>query len=118
MSTFYDQMATTASRLISQFGNDVVLARSIGHSVDPVTGVVTSGSSESLLTKGIMRSYPQNLIDGTRIKATDKMLIIDASVEPLLSDFVKFDNTDWVITEIVTNNPAGIPLTYTLKVNQ
>lgn len=111
MSAFYDRLASTASRLIAKYGQSMLLVRS-GDSVDPVTGVTTSGSGTNIKVNGILQKYPDNLIDGTRIKASDRLVIIDGTSEPLMSDLVKINNQDWSIESIQTSNPAGTALVF------
>ena len=118
MSTFYSQMADTASRLITQFGQSITIKRNTGGSVHPVTGVVTAGTTASLTAKGILKAYPDNLIDGTRITKSDRMLILDDSQVPVMTDKITVQSQDWNIEDITTSNPAGVPLVYFVQVRK
>ena len=117
MSDFYTKMASTASRLISKYGQSVLLIRS-GDTAHPVSGATTSGGGVNLKVSGTLQKYPDNLIDGTRIKASDRLMIIDGSKEPLASDLVKIDNQNWAIESIKTVNPAGTALIYFIQVRR
>lgn len=107
--SFYSSMAATASRLIDKYGQTLYLVRS-GDSADPVTGATTTGSNMNYKIKGILQTYPNNLVDGTRIKASDRLVIIDGTTTPLMSDKVKLESQDWNIESIKTSNPAGTAL--------
>jgi hypothetical protein len=112
MSFDYAKMAATASRLIDKFGAEVVIARTTGGSTDPVTGVVTSGSTTTYRPKGLFQKVADALVDGTRIKHSDRMLILDDTVEPLMTDRPSFQGSTWTPIEILPKNPAGTPICY------
>ena len=111
--SFYDNLAATASRLISKFGQDITVTRTSGVSIDPITGAAT-GSEVTLTGKGIYKTYPDSLIDGTLIKRTSKMVVIDNTVTPVMSD--KIDGLN--VTNIKTSSPAGTDLVYFVQVDQ
>jgi len=117
MSDFYNRLANTATRLIIKYGQSLLLVRS-GNSVDPVTGVATSGSGISYKIMGILQTYPDNLIDGTRIKQSDRLVIIDGSIAPLLTDKIKVENQEWNIESLKTSNPAGTKLVHFIQVRR
>ena len=117
MSSFYSRLALTSSRLIEKYGQSIMLVRP-GDSVDPVTGVTTSGSDIRYKLNGILQKYPDNLIDGTRIKSSDRMLILSGEVEPLITDKVTIGSTDWAIESIQTSNPAGTALVYFIQLHR
>ena len=112
--SFYGKMAKTANRLIKKFGAAITISRVSGESVDPVTGVVTPGTEELFYPFGILKKYPDNLIDGTSIKSSDRVLILDNTVEPLMTDTI----VDWSIESIETSNPAGTSLVYFVQVRK
>ena len=119
MSAFYTEMADVAVELIEEFGAPVKLNRVTDESYDPVTGEVAPGSDDSKQTKGILVDFPLKLIDGTRILATDKRLIIDGTVEPLMTDEPEmFGEKFGSIVHIDKKNPAGVPLVYFIQVRK
>ncbi len=117
MSDFYTSMAATASRLITKYGQSLLLLRS-GDSTDPVTGTVTTGSSVNYKINGILQTYPNNLIDGTRIKSSDRLVMTDATVTPLMGDKIKLESQDWNIESIKTLNPASTALVHFIQVRR
>ena len=114
MSGFYAGLAATATRLIKKYGKTMYIVRS-GDSVDPVTGVETTGSNMNHKLSGILQNYPDNLVDGTRIKASDRLIIIDGQTIPLLDDKIKLESQDWNIESIKTSNPAGTRLIHFIQ---
>lgn len=109
---FYGRMAATASRLLEKFGAPVTLARETGGTYDPVTGETTPPADDSQTTTGLLKRYPDHFIDGTRILTGDRMLILDASVQPLMSDRPTIGGQQWTPVSIETQSPAGVPLVY------
>jgi hypothetical protein len=118
VSAFYTNLARTASNLIAKFGADISFKRETGGSIDPVTGVTIPGTVETLTAKGIFQRIPDDLVDGSRILASDRLLVIEAKFEPVMTDKVVIDNQNWPIEEIAPVNPAGTPITYVLRVRR
>ena len=119
MSAFYTEMADVAVELIDEFGATVTLNRVTGETYDPVTGEVTPGADDSKQTNGVLVDFPLKLIDGTRILSTDKQLIIDGTVEPLMTDEPEmFGEKFGSIVHIDKKSPAGVPLVYFLQVRK
>ena len=115
--SFYSNLAATASRLLIKYGATVTLVRKTDSYIDPVTGD-NFGSDTELTTKGVLKPYPDNLIDGTRITSSMRILVLPDTIEPLLSDKVLLSNQQWAIEEIKTISPAGLDLVYMLRVNK
>ena len=119
MSAFYTEMAGVAVDLFDQFGTEVTLNRVTGEQYDPVTGNEFEGDAAPVTTKGLVTFYPVKLIDGTRILATDIRLIIDGSVEPLITDIPEMNGEKLgTIVNIEAKNPTGTPLVYFLQVRK
>lgn len=104
---FYNRMAATAERLMGNYGNAVSIKRETGGTFDPVTGATTAGTLSTFTPKGIFQRIPNNLIDGTRIKASDRMLVVDSSYVGMISDKVVIDSQDWSIAELREVKPNG-----------
>ena len=115
--SFYDEMALVASELIAEYGQNVFIVRDY-NTTDPVTGEVTEGNGAPYLVKGILKMYPDNLIDGTRIKTSDRELVIDGSIEPLMNDRIEINRQEWSVQSIKTANPGGTPLVYFVQVRR
>lgn len=126
MSAFYNRMAQTASRLLEKFGAEVTVIRNVNGSIDPVTGATQPGSSKKLKGKGIFSKLSDDFaqIDGglvsndSSILASDRMLILDSSFEPLITDRPMIGGQSWSIVEIKTVKPADVPFVYALRVRR
>jgi hypothetical protein len=111
--SFYDEMATVARDLLAEFGAPIAFTRVTGEVRNPATGQITTpGTTTTLTANGVVVPIRARLVDGTRIKAGDKDMILDDTFEPLMSD----KTTGWSIQEITPSNPAGTPLVYFVRV--
>jgi hypothetical protein len=117
-NAFYARLAGTASRLLSKFGATVSVSRSVGRIINPVTGAITPGSVTTLTAKGIVQRYSDGLIDDTRIKDSDRLLILDNSFEPLLTDRPQVDGQQWNIVDIKSVKPAALTVVYFVQVRR
>lgn len=118
--SFYLKMAATAQRLLTKFGAPVTLQRYSGRSTDPVTGVVTAGTDASVTTTGLLKPFPDSLIDGERVLASDRMLILSAEQVPQPTDKPVIGGQNWAIVEggITTVSPAGTDIVYFVQVRR
>ena len=117
-AAFYNQLAKTAAKLLARRGAPITFSRTTGGSIDPVTGVVVPGTTATFTPVGIIKNFPDALIDGTRIQTSDKIVVSDASFEPAMTDTVSIESQDWSIVKITANAPAGLPLSYTTQVRR
>jgi hypothetical protein len=115
---FYNRMAATASRLLEKFGGVVSVVRNTGGSTNPVTGAVVPGTNNTLTARGLITKFSDDLIDGTRIKASDRLLMIDNTFEPVMTDKPTIGNQNWSIVEIRTVKPANVAVMYALQVRR
>ena len=113
MSTaFYNSIAATASKLITKFGAVGEIKRTTGGTIDPVTGVPTAGTTVTYTPNTIVQKYADELIDGARILSSDRMIILDNTIEPVSTDTITIGGENWSIVSIRESNAAGIPLVY------
>jgi len=115
---FYDDMATVARDLIDDFGAAITLTRTAGEVINPVTGVVTPGSDTVYTPNGIIKQYLTSQIDGTRILNSDRLLVLDDTVEPLQDDVIVSSGETWNIIDTQVMNPAGTPLVYFTQIRK
>ena len=115
---FYNRMAATASRLLDKFGGVVSVVRNTGGSINPVTGTIVAGTNTTLTAKGLINDFADNLIDGTRILASDRLLILDSSFEPLLTDKPVVGGQNWTIVSIKQVKPYAVSVVYFLQVRR
>lgn len=133
--TFYSEMAEMATGLITEFGADILVSRITQQKqTDPVTGEVSVPEiKQNFPLKGIIKKYPENLIDGSRITASDRQVMFEtSSIKPRLTDQVIIDcdlieirgelhplgGEYWPIMEVEAIEPAGIALLYTVRIRK
>lgn len=109
---FYNGIAATASKLITKFGAVGEIKRITGGSIDPVTGVPSAGTTVTYTPNTIVQKYADELVDGARILSSDRMIILDNTIEPVSTDTITIGGENWSIVSIRESNPAGIPLVY------
>lgn len=135
--TFYSEMAQVATELLTEFGSDIVLSRKVlspyyvesgyveedyyeQQEIDPVTGeALLESEIQTYTLKGIMKKYPENVIDGSRITSSDRQVMIETSVvKPVMTDKLTINGQSWPIMEIESINPAGTELLYIVRVRR
>lgn len=117
--TFYDDMASTASSLIAQFGFVVTIKRETLGEVDPVTGQYTPGSIDSLSANGITTAITKEDRDAFGdVQGNDRIMVLDNSQIPQEGDRIEVNGESWNIVRILETNPAGTPLVYRLLIRK
>lgn len=120
MAEFYDRLASTALRLIAQFGAPRSLIETVPGTYDSVTGVSTGDSTRSQTAQVILLDYSlqesgQQYADGSQIRLGDKKIVIAAkglTWTPSLVTRVQVGSDLWQIVNIKSSDPAGTPLVY------
>lgn len=113
----YEKTNNTAIALIDKFGRDVQIERTTDKVINPVTGVITGGTTETFKTRGITKEYDLADIDGTLILSTDKRILINSTVVPKKTDKIKLDGKAiGAIVGIREVNPAGTALIFELQI--
>jgi len=118
-AAFYGKMASVATKLITKFGTTITLVRTTGGSYNPVTGVTVPGTAANVTAIGLVRPYPDATIDGTRVIAGDRELLLDATTQPLPDDLPQIGGEDWTIVNIKTVKPDdATPVVYFVQVRK
>ena len=118
MASFYESLGNTALSLLVKFGQSITLSRETGGSTDPITGVVTPGTDASVVTTGIIKPYPDAMIDGARILDSDRELIISNEQVPQPTDKPIIGGEEWSIVNITTISPSGADVIYKIQVRR
>lgn len=117
-AAFYQRMAQTAGNLIARFGMPITVTRTSGGSINPITGVVVPGQTLTFTPKGVFQRIPLDLVDGTRIQATDRLLVLDDTVAVQMTDRISIGAQQYPIQEITLVQPAAVPVVYIVRVRQ
>lgn len=139
MTAFYDRMAATVTRLLTQYGTAVNIVRP-ALNFDNATNKPTSGGNTVIASIGVFREIARRLVDGTRIQSGDRELVMVPDVEVRMGDRIDVssigDTTattvggapgiilgagvagSWAIQEINEVRPAGTILAYVVRVRR
>ena len=103
-------LSLTATSLLKSLGDEtyVSITRKSGGVFDPVEGQATGATTSILPAVGAATKLDSKLVDGTRIKATDKMIILDGAIEPLYTDLISFGGISHTVVDIDEINHAGV----------
>lgn len=115
---FYEQMAETSVRLLTQFGTDAILKQGGIAVLDKVAGSVSGAQITEKVVKGIVTEYNKSMVDGETILVGDKKVIIAPTAKPEVGDTITINNSTWKILNVTESNPAGVPLVYFLQVRK
>ncbi len=113
----YGRAKATADRMIAKFGQTVTLRQptTSGPAYDPTTSFTDHEAS------GVLESYTASEIDGTRIRATDKKLMLAKgalSVGPGLDYIVLIGGEAHNVVSIDVLSPGGVVVMWTLQVRK
>ena len=114
-AAFYTSMAATAAKLLKKFGMEITIKRTTGDSVNPVTGAVTAGTTTTYTPNGLVQRYRNDQIDGTRIMSSDRLVIVDNTIEPLTTDEIVLSGQDWTIVNVEEAKPATVGVIYFIQ---
>lgn len=116
--SFYSDMADTAKELIAEFGQPLTLMRETGGGFDNITGTPIPGTVEELPCQGVWLEISEqiNTALGGTVQAGDRVVMLDASQEPLQADLLLVDQSPWSIVKIQPIAPGGVALAYYVQV--
>lgn len=112
----YNDLRTTSTGLISNFGAATVLQRISGDVFDPATGEYTGGSTVTITGKGVRMMFAKSEINGETIQANDVRLYFQAgNGVPQIDDNCLFDGANYRVMNVMANSPSGTDLFYELQ---
>ena len=117
--TFYSDLSTTASELISEYGQQVVL-RQISGTFDSVTGQYTSPTTTNTVVNAVKVGDLENYktADGGTIEGTFEQWLLDDTREPDTSNYLVLGGLQYAIVDYEAVSPAGTPLIYKVTVKR
>lgn len=107
MTTFdYTRARATAQSLIRKFGQSATITRktSSGNAWDP------TNSTTGYTCQAVVLNYADNLVDGTRIKASDRMVYVSTeglSINPTTADTLTVGSITYTIVGVKPLSPGG-----------
>ncbi len=117
---FYDTLAETAVRLITEKGRAVSLLYKENGSYSPSSDVMAGSSIETVETVAAITEYQDKLVDGTLILAGDKQALLFAKdlVKPRMSDILTDGGVEWNIVRVGEIGPGDTPIIYKLQLRR
>lgn len=120
MQKDYSGLQSTAKRLLAKYGTLMGLERVTGAFVDPVTGVVTGGTTDVLPATGVFLEMTQKDIMRVtgmeRLDGREKSVMLDSDQKPEATDVLLEGSDRYEIAEIQEIRPATTTLAYQLVV--
>ena len=103
-------LSATATKVMKSLGDEayVTITRKSGGTFNPVEGTTTGESTSVLPVVGVVSKLDSRLVDGTRIKSSDKMILLDNQVTPDYKDLISFGGINHTVVDIDGLNHAGI----------
>lgn len=120
MSDFYTRMAQVTLAQIADKGRTVTLVTPGADTYIPGTGL-TVGTPTEQTPKAVFVDYKAKDVDGTVIRAEDKMCLIAASAlnaEPTTADKIKEGSTEWAVVNVKVVKPGDTAILYRLQVRR
>jgi hypothetical protein len=106
----------TALKLIDKFGASAVQSRTTGQTFDAITGQRTTGLTVTWSVPVVQQEYDRTEIDGVQVLRDDlKFLLPGVAPQPLPGDTLTTGSGIFRIIAVLTEQPAGIPILYTLQ---
>lgn len=115
--TFYSGLAATATKLLTEKGQPMIIRRTGVTTRDPAAGSVTESPPVDYDVKGILVGYKDYFAASELIQRGDRRALIEAGVvTPTKEDQLLADGRAWTIIDVETVSPAGTPILFKLQV--
>lgn len=85
-----------------------------GDGITPPTETITTVQ----LVDAIFKSYSQNAIDGTSVKAGDRQIISNGDTAIEYGNIITEGADRWLVVSVDNKTPAGVPLAYIAQVRK
>lgn len=114
----YSGIQTTASTLLTSFGQAVTINRILSETYDAVTG--TSSNVTTLNTAGVAvltridRAYKEQA-SGT-IEDGDLMAVFDSTIEPKVADTITIGSTNYNVISVQVVKPGDTAIVYKAQI--
>lgn len=113
--SLYTDLAKTALRLLSQFGQTVTRREYTSATYDPLTGTAAQTFVDTS-RKGAIFDFGPGVtsVRGQLIQITDKQLLLDATGPVTADDHFIVGGTEYTVVTLSETNPAGTSVIYDL----
>lgn len=108
MSSFYDGLANTATKLLKKYGQVLKFTRTVAGAYDPLTGSYGSGSDLIFKGYGAVLSYKSIELNDSIVSGDLKLLVEDMKKVPQVHDTVTLaSGAEYLVVAVKATNPAG-----------
>lgn len=117
---FYDGLASTAERLITDKGRAVSLTYKTPGTYSAQTDTITGASTTTVSTFAAIVEYSERLIDQTLIHSGDKKAVLFAKglEKPRAGDILTDNGIDYSIVRVGEVGPGDTPVIYNLQIRK
>ena len=115
----YAGLASTAARLLKDFGGNATFSRTTGATFNPATGSYTGGTTTQFSSDAARFNYTKREIDGETVQRDDLRLIVQVNGgEPLINDECTFDSDTYRVMNVTKLSPSGEDIYYDLQLRR
>jgi len=112
--SFSTAQISNVKGLLTRYGKlgSVSISRETTGALDPVEGEVTGSTTTETPLLAATLAIKSSMVDGERIRATDRRFISDADFKPIESDTIIVDGAKNEIVNIKTYRTADVVIAY------
>ena len=110
MASFYNGLASTATKLLKDKGRSVTFTRDVEASFVPATGISTPAASTTYTAYGAAFDYTAMEIANSTIEAGDIRFMMESGTEPAIADTCVIDSVTYRVMNVRATKPAGVAL--------
>lgn len=116
--SFATNMAATALRLLTNYGQSVSVVRDVIGAYDTATGTVTDSSDTNYSGYGYPEGYSSYLIDGVVIEQQDIKLTFSSTTTPLVDDIFTVGGVAYTAQNVERITAQGSNIVYIVQLRQ
>lgn len=114
--SFYGNLAATALRLLTKFGQTTVFTRPTGDTFDPPAGSYSGGTTTTITGKGAAFEYEKSEVDGTIVQRGDLKVYFEAStIPPAQNDNCVIDSINYRVMDVEPLSPGGTDVLFIVQ---
>ena len=117
MAYNYATLVNTATRMITDFGRDVVLRRVTSGTYNPTTGTTTGDATADETIRVVFTDYDKQTIDAGLVERGDKNILLFAEgvAEPKTTDIIVDGSVQYKIITVSVVKPGNTAILYKIQ---
>ena len=116
--SFASNMAATALRLLTNYGQTVTVVRDVIGAYDSSAGTVTDSTDTSYSGYGYPEQYASSLIDGVLVKQQDIKLTFSSTTTPAVNDIFTVSSIAYTALNVEKITAQGSNVVYVVQLRQ